>query len=126
VADVLICATESSVKSHPNYAAAKLGSTGDAWALAVSVLSKADRVAMQALIDGGQTLVSVQAFEGPSVNRIPVAMAQWLHGELGGAVDRDADQPSPTTRRRIGHFVDPGSLGHGAARLLAQDLSEAG
>jgi hypothetical protein len=101
--EVLICASESSVKNHRNYAAAKAGSVMDAWALASSVLSYADHAAVRAVMDGGQTLVAVQAFEGVSINRIPVAMAQWLHGKFGGAVDRSIVQIN-----RVGHTGSSG------------------
>lgn len=67
------------------------------------MLSGADRAALKALVDGGQTLVAVQAFEGLSVNRIPSAMAQWLHGEFGGGVDRSIVQIN-----RVGHTGSSG------------------
>lgn len=38
-----------------------------------------------------------------SVNRIPVAMAQWLHGKFGGAIDR-----SIVRINRVGHTGSSG------------------
>lgn len=96
--DVFICAPESAVKGHPNYAAAKLGSAVDAWALVRSVMGAADRASFESLLAGGRRLAAVQAFEGSAVNRIPDAMAQWLAEEFGAIAERSIVQIN-----RVGH-----------------------
>jgi hypothetical protein len=50
------------------------------------------------LIPGGRTLVAVHAFEGPVVNAIPAAMADWLAGRFNADLDRSIVQIN-----RVGH-----------------------
>jgi hypothetical protein len=101
--DVLICAAESLVKKHPRYAAAKGGSLHDAWALSSELLSRVPGSDVAPLLSRRPTLVAVQAFEGASINRIPVAMAQWLAGEYGAPADRSIVQIN-----RVGHTGSSG------------------
>jgi hypothetical protein len=101
--DVLICAAESFVKQHPLYAAAKGGSLREAWALSSEVLSRVPASDLAPLLSRRPTLVAVQAFEGASINRIPVAMAQWLAGEHGLQADRSIVQIN-----RVGHTGSSG------------------
>lgn len=67
------------------------------------MLSRVPASDLAPLLSRRPTLVAVQAFEGASINRIPVAMAQWLAGEYGLQADRSIVQIN-----RVGHTGSSG------------------
>ncbi|QBE67552.1 hypothetical protein EWM63_27965 [Pseudoduganella lutea] len=91
--DVVINASETSVKQHPAYAAAKSGDVEAAMQLVMSTISDD---AIETLIDIGSpwepVLISVHAEERVGVNAIPEVMADLLGHMLGWAVERDVVQ----------------------------------
>lgn len=87
--DVAIHATESAVKQHPLYAAAKAGDVQAAFALVDDTLS---RNATDSLLTRLARVLNLRwlpviAEEAFGVNRIPLAVAEALAARLGGTVD---------------------------------------
>jgi len=81
--DVVILASESEVKRHLQYAAAKAGDVIAARRL-VSVFADADAVRRVASVlpHGRVMLASVHAFEAEGINRIPTVLAEFLGERL--------------------------------------------
>ncbi|HLF96722.1 MAG TPA: phosphoribosyltransferase [Methylococcaceae bacterium] len=94
--DVSIQASESAVKQHPQYAAAKSGEIDAAFALVIDTLDVA-RIGA-ALGDSKPVVAGVQAVEGASVNVIPEVMAAYVAQTLGLPVDAQIVQIN-----RVGH-----------------------
>ena len=86
--DVLIHASESTVKKHPAYEAAKSGDDVSATHLVLTCLNLAQVVALNQLVAGKQpTLVSAHAMERHGVNAIPEVFADELGRLLSWPVD---------------------------------------
>lgn len=86
--DVLIHASESAVKQHPAYKAAKSGDDEAATDLVVDTFSLEKTQLLKTLLVGGMpTLVSAHAFEREGVNAIPEVFADQLGKVLGWPVD---------------------------------------
>ncbi len=86
--DVLIHASESAVKQHPRYQAAKSGDAEAAEALVRDTLNDAQVEALRRLAgDVRPTIVSVHAYEDLGVNAIPEAFADELAQRLGWPTD---------------------------------------
>lgn len=86
--DVLIHASESAVKQHPAYKAAKSGDDDVATDLVFDTFSIEKTLALEALAAGRTpTLVSAHAFEREGVNAIPEVFAAQLGKMLGWPVD---------------------------------------
>ena len=91
--EVLIHASESRVKQHPAYRAAKSGDDLAAQALVGDTIDT-DKVRELGNLLAGRTpvLVSAHAFEQAGVNAIPEALADELGRRLGWAVDGNVVQ----------------------------------
>lgn len=86
--DVLIHASESSVKQHPHYWAAKTGDAVAADDLVRDTLNLLQTDALSALLAGHQPiLVSAHAYEQNGVNAIPEVFADELAQRLNWDVD---------------------------------------
>jgi hypothetical protein len=86
--DVLIHASESAVKQHPAYGAAKSGDDGAATDLVLTCLNLDQVVALNQLVAGKRpTLVSAHAMERHGVNAIPEVLADELGRMLEWPVD---------------------------------------
>jgi hypothetical protein len=86
--DVLIHASESAVKQHPAYKAAKSGDGASAIALVNDTMSEAQNQRLAQLLRGHMpTLVSAHAYEREGVNAIPEIFADELSKALGWPVD---------------------------------------
>ena len=86
--DVLIHASESTVKKHPAYEAAKSGDDVAATHLVLTCLNLAQVVALSQLVAGKRpTLVSAHAMERHGVNAIPEVFADELGRLLSWPVD---------------------------------------
>jgi adenine/guanine phosphoribosyltransferase-like PRPP-binding protein len=82
--DVLIHASESAVKNHPRYQAAKCGNAEAAVSLVEETIDPAQIATLRAFLRGRKaTLVSVHAFEDEGVNAIPEVFAEALANSLG-------------------------------------------
>ncbi|MBK9439871.1 MAG: phosphoribosyltransferase [Comamonadaceae bacterium] len=91
--DVLIHASESAVKQHPAYKAAKSGDGNAAIVLVSATMNGAQNQHLATLLAGHQpTLVSAHAFERGAVNAIPEIFADLLHKVLNWPVDNDIYQ----------------------------------
>ncbi len=87
-ADVLIHASESSVKQHPHYWAAKTGDAVAAECLVRDTLSLSQTGALAALLAAHKPiLVSAHAYEQNGVNAIPEVFADELAQRLNWDVD---------------------------------------
>lgn len=86
--DVVIYATESAVKQHPAYQAAKAGDDGAANDLVLDNFSLPKTQELDALVGARTpTLVSAHAVERAGVNAIPEVFAMCLGEVLGWPVD---------------------------------------
>ena len=91
--DVLIHASESAVKQHPAYKAAKAGDGNAAISLVSDTMSAAQNQKLAVLLEGhSPTLVSAHAYERGAVNAIPEIFADLLHKVLNWPVDNDIYQ----------------------------------
>jgi hypothetical protein len=91
--DVLIHATESAVKQHPTYQAAKAGDGNAAIRLVNDTQSAEQTQKLLSVLAGhSPTLVSAHAFERGAVNAIPEIFADFLGQALGWSVDSDIYQ----------------------------------
>lgn len=85
---MLIHASETAVKQHPAYRAAKSGSDGAALALIRDTMNEQQNLRLAELLAGhAPTLVSAHAFEHEGVNAIPEVFADMLGEALGWPVD---------------------------------------
>jgi hypothetical protein len=86
--DVLIHASESAVKQHPAYKAAKSGDGPSAIALVDDTMNEQQNLRLFELLQGHTpTLVSAHAYEREGVNAIPEILADELSKALGWPVD---------------------------------------
>ena len=86
--DVVIHATESAVKQHPAYKAAKSGDDDAATDLVMDTFSLEQTHVLEELLGGrAPTLVSAHAVERQGVNAIPEVFAELLGKVLGWPVD---------------------------------------
>jgi hypothetical protein len=86
--DVLIHASESAVKQHPAYQAAKAGNGNAAIMLVNDTMSTAQNQRLLAMLGGHlPTLVSAHAYEREGVNAIPEIFADALGKALNWPVD---------------------------------------
>jgi len=91
--DVLIHASESAVKQHPAYKAAKAGDDDAATGLVLNTFSLDKAMALKRLAAGREpTLVSAHAFEREGINSIPEMFAMQLGKVLQWPVDPDVIQ----------------------------------
>jgi hypothetical protein len=82
--DVLIHASESAVKQHLAYKAAKAGDGDAASDLVFDTFNQVKMLELKALVgDRAPTLVSAHAFEREGVNAIPEVFADQLGKVLG-------------------------------------------
>lgn len=82
--DVLIHASESAVKQHPAYGAAKSGNGAAATALVCNTMSDAMNLALLRLLQGHTpVLVSAHAYEREGINAIPESFAVEISKALG-------------------------------------------
>ena len=85
---VFIHASESAVKQHPSYRAAKSGDGNAAIVLVNDVMNPVQNQNLLELIGQHRpTLVSAHAYESEGVNAIPEIFADALGGSLGWPVD---------------------------------------
>jgi hypothetical protein len=97
--EVIIHASESRVKQHPDYPAAKAGNSDAAYALIRDTLSPDAVTALRQLIGPRRPmLVSAHALEREGVNAIPEALAD----ELGRLLDLPVDS-SVVQRNVVSH-----------------------
>ncbi len=97
--NVLIQASETAVKQHPDYAAAKAGEVAAAVRLVEATLDDAAVARLRELAgDSRPRLVGVHAVEGQSVNVIPAVMAAALSERLAWPVEAGIIQIN-----RVGH-----------------------
>jgi len=97
--DVLILSTESAVKRHPEYAAAKGGDITSARRMMESLVSEPAYHAVEVALAGRDpVLVAVHAFEAEGINRIPTVLAEALAERL----DLWAE-PNIVQINRVGH-----------------------
>jgi hypothetical protein len=85
--DVIIHATESTIKKHPDYIAAKAGNITAAKALIQSVLSneaidKIRKFVLDSQLKTTPQILGVFALESAGINRIPAVMADLLSEKL--------------------------------------------
>ena len=86
--DVLIHASESAVKQHARYRAAKTGDAVAAVYLVRDTLNPQQATTLAALLSGHQPIfVSAHAYEQNGVNAIPEVLADALGQRLGWEVD---------------------------------------
>lgn len=86
--DVLIHASESAVKQHPAYQAAKSGDGTAALALVNDTMDDAQNRRLQQMVGSAMpTLVSAHAYEREGVNAIPEILAEELGKALGWRVE---------------------------------------
>jgi hypothetical protein len=85
--DVVICATESEVKQHPDYTQAKQGNVQEAapaaTRLSAALLAPETGEIVRGMVSDATWLVPVHALEGQGFNRIPAAFAEVLARQLG-------------------------------------------
>ena len=87
--DVLIHASESAVKQHPAYLAAKAGDDDAATALVLDTFNLERALALERVASGVKpTLVSAHALEREGVNAIPEIFADRLGQVLGWPADK--------------------------------------
>ncbi len=90
--DVVLLASESDTKRHPEYPAAKAGDVEAAAKLVRALVDKSGIAAVRTLIgpiDEGSApvFVSAHAYERGGVNAIPIALAAFLGDKLGIAFE---------------------------------------
>lgn len=123
--DVLIHASESAVKQHPRYPAAK---SGDAEAAIVLVRDTLNLDQVEALGEmfprETPTLVSAHAYEREGVNAIPEALADELGRRLGWPVDSEIVQSNRGPYRR-GRLRTPRTTSHLRWRYRARSFVRA-
>jgi hypothetical protein len=91
--DVLIHATESAVKQHPAYWAAKTGDDVAALELVRDVFDPELLERLRSLVgDSHPVLVSAHAYEREGVNAIPEVLADVMAEKLGWSVDNSVVQ----------------------------------
>ncbi len=103
--DVLIHASESAVKQHPSYRAAKSGDAEAAMDLVADTLNIEQVEALAAMFpEASPTLVSAHAYEREGVNAIPEAFADALGGLLAWPVDGNVVQSNIVAHTGAGGF----------------------
>jgi hypothetical protein len=103
--DVLLHASESAVKQHPRYPAAKSGDAEAAIALVHDTLNLDQVRALGAMFPGETpTLVSAHAYEREGVNAIPEALADELGRRLDWPVDSEIVQSNIVAHTGAGGF----------------------
>ncbi|GBU15145.1 hypothetical protein AwPolaro_05230 [Polaromonas sp.] len=91
--DVLIHASESAVKQHPDYKAAKSGYGFSATALINDTMSEPQNQRLADMLKGRQPiLVSAHAYEREGINAIPEAFAVEISKALGWSTDTAVTQ----------------------------------
>lgn len=127
--DVLIAASESAVKQHPAYAAAKAGDISSAWRLVADTLSSADISRLQSAAASASAILPVYAVEAEGVNRIPMAMAAWV-GRLTGLpvtsgvvqINRVGHTGSSGWHRLANQALFDGPVAPGVSYILVDDF----
>ena len=110
--DVLIHASESAVKQHPAYEAAKAGDGNAAIALVSDTMSAAQNQKLAVVLEGhSPTLVSAHAYERGAVNAIPEIFADLLHKVLNWPVDNDIYQANVVFHTGADGFSQVGATG---------------
>ena len=103
--DVSIHASESAVKQHPRYPAAKSGDAEAAIVLVHDTLNPDQVGALEAMFPGETpTLVSAHAYEREGVNAIPEALADELGRLLSWPVDSEIVQSNIVAHTGAGGF----------------------
>jgi len=104
--DALIHATESRVKQHPAYPAAKSGDAGAALDLVRDVFDDALPGRLRELLGDRQPmLVSAHAYEREGVNAIPEVLADVMAARLGWRVDSGVVQTNVVTHTGADGFA---------------------
>jgi hypothetical protein len=103
---VLIHASESAVKQHPNYPAAKAGDIDAAFSLVLDTINDqvVDSLSGLAKHDA-PILISVHAEEAVGVNAIPEVMADFLSDTLGLAKEQSVVQANVVNHTGAGGFA---------------------
>jgi hypothetical protein len=106
--DVAIHATESAVKQHPFYGAAKIGDIRAAFTLVDHTLSHSVIDSLRARLAGLAEVrwLPVIAEEAFGVNRIPLAVAEAIAARLGGTVDPAIGQCNAVGHTGASHSPD--------------------
>lgn len=128
--DVLIHASESAVKQHPHYWAAKTGDAVAADNLVCDTLNPGQIDALSALLAGHQPiLVSAHAYEQNGVNAIPEVFADKLSLRLGWEVDGGVVQVNIVSHTGADGFSRlarqaefDGTIQHGAEYVMVDDF----
>ena len=128
--DVLIHASESAVKQHPAYKAAKAGDGNAAIALVSDTMSAAQIQKLAVVLEGhSPTLVSAHAYERGAVNAIPEIFADLLHKVLNWPVDNDIYQANVVFHTGADGFARlarqarfAGFVKHGVEYVLVDDF----
>ena len=128
--DVLIHASESAVKQHPAYKAAKAGDGNAAISLVSDTMSAAQNQKLAVLLEGhSPTLVSAHAYERGAVNAIPEIFADLLHKVLNWPVDNDIYQANVVFHTGADGFARlarqarfAGFVKHGVEYVLVDDF----
>jgi len=104
--DVLIHASESSVKRHRAYAEAKAGSAEAATELVIELLSSSVLERMWRLFnEQTPVLISIHAEEALGVNAIPEAIARAISGFLKWPLERKVTQANKVSHTGSGGFL---------------------
>ena len=120
--EVLIHASESTVKKHPDYPAAKAGDIRAAKLLVVATLNDKLVAPIKEQLGGSNALlVPVHAYEATGINRIPAVLAEVLGEWLSLKVAEDIIQVN-----RVGHTGALGIIGWHSRRSLTARWSVAG
>jgi hypothetical protein len=128
--DVFIHASESAIKKHRLYAAAKSGDADAAIRLVEDTLNL-DQVRALAAIFPGQrpTLASAHAYESGGVNAIPEAFADALGASLDWPVDTEIVQSNIVAHTGASGFARlarqaafDGTVGFGVAYVMVDDF----
>lgn len=128
--DVLIHASESAVKQHPRYPAAKSGDAEAAIELVRDTLNPDQVKALGEMFPGETpTLVSAHAYEREGVNAIPEALADELGRQLGWPVDGEIVQSNIVAHTGAGGFerlarqaTFDGAIESGLSYVLVDDF----
>ncbi len=104
--DVLIHASESAVKQHPAYWAAKTGDDDAATALVADTFNREKALALIEQAGGRTpTLISAHALEGKGVNAIPEVFADFLGRMTGWPVDGNVIQTNVVSHTGSSGFL---------------------
>jgi len=103
---VLIHASESAVKQHPSYAAAKSGDVDAAFDLVLKTINEKVVDSLSELLKNDiPILISVHAEEAAGINAIPEVMADFLSYMLGLEIEKSVVQANVVNHTGAGGFA---------------------